>query len=129
MKSRTYRFTEKDPVCGEVMNMVDQAGLRGKKHIAKIAALATIAHGTAEGILYGDTKKPRNDTVMKIATALGFRREWIRDVDNWDVETELKAARAWIKKQREEMAAEAKSRVKKKPKRAKKGKPNLKLVA
>ena len=127
MKSRTYRFTEKDPVCGEVMNMVDQAGLRGKQHVGKIAILATIAHGTAEGILYGDTKRPRNDTVMKIATALGFKREWVRDVDNWKVEDELVAARKWIKQQRALMDQEAKSKPRVKKKRAK-GKPKLRLV-
>lgn len=126
MKSRTYRFTEKDPVCGEVMNMVDQAGLRGPKNVSKVAILATLAHGTVDGILYGDTKRPQNATVMKIATALGFKREWVRDVDNWDVETELVAARKWIKQQRELMAQERKGLVKRKSR--KKGAPKLKLV-
>ena len=63
MRSRTYRFTEKDPVCGEIMNMVEQRGLRGKQHTGKIAILATKAKATIDGILYGDTKRPQNATV------------------------------------------------------------------
>lgn len=124
MKSRTYRFTEKDPVCGEIMDMVDSSGLRGKQHIGKIALLATKAHGTIEGILYGDTRRPQNATVMSIATALGFKRTWVRDVDNWNLEDELAAARKWIKQQRALQSQEPK----RKPKKKRAKKTNLRLV-
>jgi hypothetical protein len=124
MKSRTYRFTEKDPVCGEIMNMVDEAGLKGKQHIGTIATLATKAHGTIEGILYGDTKRPQNATIMSIATALGFERTWKRTTNKFDVEAELEAAKKYIRAERARMAKENPvKRVKKKKK------SNLKLAA
>lgn len=129
MRSRTYRFTEKDPVCHEVMDMVDQAGLRGKQHTGKIAILATKSKATIDGILYGDTKRPQNATVMSIATALGFKRTWTRDVDNWNVTDELKAAREYIRRERKRMAEgkpKKKTAVRKRPRKAK---PNLRLVA
>lgn len=120
MRSRTYRFTEKDPVCGEIMTMVDEVGLRGKQHIGKIAILATKAYGTIEGILYGDTKRPQNATIMSIATALGFVRTWARaDRTKFDVEAELTAARAYIKAERKRMANEGAKRVVKKKKKGK----------
>lgn len=107
MKNRTYRFTEKDPVCGELMTMVEDSGLRGKEHIGKLAVLATKAHGTIEGILYGDTKRPQNATIMAVATALGYERTWQRMTNKFDLEAELEKAKAWIRKQRK-IAEEAK---------------------
>jgi hypothetical protein len=135
MRSRTYRFGEKDPVCGEIMSMVDQVGLRGKQHVAKIAILATKAKSTIEGILYGDTMSPHNATVMSIATALGFERTWTRGSKNFNVEAELKAAREYIKRERARMA-EGKPKKKARKRRAKERtrkqprlKPALRLVA
>lgn len=110
---RTYRFTEKDPVCGEVMNLVDEAGLRGKKNTGKIAVLATLAKGTVDALLYGDTKRPRNSTVMAIATSLGYVRTWQRTTNKFDLEAELKDARQFIRDQ-----AHVKEKVKPKKKRA-----------
>ena len=125
MKKRTYNFTNKDPVCDELANLVDAAGLRGKKNIGKVAMLATVAYGTVDGILYGETKKPRHDTVMAIATAMGFERKWVASGDkSWNLEEQLDLARKFIKKQRELMAQERKPR-----KVAKKKKGNLRLVA
>lgn len=127
MKSRTYSFVDKDPVCDELANMVDAVGLRGQKHTGKIATLATKAKATVDGILYGDTKKPRNDTVMSIATALGFERRWHAVQGKWNLEEELTRARAFIKAQRKLM-----EKAKKKPKRVRKTakkKPHLRLVA
>lgn len=128
MKSRTYMFVEKDPVCHEVMDMVDQAGLRGPKKTGLIATLATLAKATVDGLLYGDTKQPRNSTVMKIATALGFKRTFVRDVDNWSVEDELKAAKAWIKKQRKLME-EARPKKKKRVRKTARKPTKLRLVS
>lgn len=130
MRSRTYRFTEKDPVCGECMTMVDQAGLRGKKNVQKIALLSTLAYGTVDGILYGDTKRPHNATVMSIATALGFERVWQRTANKFDVEAELSEARDYIRKERVRMLRDN-PRPHKKTARKKRaaGKPKLRLVA
>lgn len=129
MKKRTYNFTNKDPVCDELANLVDAAGLRGAKNTGKVAILATLSKGTVDGILYGDTKKPQNATVMAIATSMGFERRWVANQDkSWNLEEQLTLARAFIKKQRELMAQERKG-TKKKAARKRAGKANLKLVA
>jgi len=115
-------------VCDGLANLVDAAGLRGKKNIGKVATLASVAYGTVDGILYGETKKPRHDTVMAIGTAMGFERRWVASSDkSWNLEEQLELARKWNKKQRELMAQDRKAAPKKKA--AKRGKANLKLVA
>lgn len=132
MRSRTYRFTEKDPVCDEIMNMVDAVGLRGKHNTGKVAILATKAKATIDGILYGDTRRPQNATVMSIATALGFERKWVTTSGKWKLEEELAAARTFIKAERKRMAKENPVPRKKRTARkraTKKGKPHLRLVA
>lgn len=126
MKSRTYRFTEKDPVCGEVMSLVDQAGLKGKQHVGKIAILATLAKGTVDALLYGPTKRPHNATVMSIATSLGFERTWQRTTNKFDLEAELERARAYIRAQRKLIEKAPKKKAKKR-KTQRKG--HLRLVA
>lgn len=126
MKKRTYSFVDKDPVCDELASLVDAVGLRGKKHTGKIAILATCAKGTVDGILYGETKRPHNATVMAIATGLGYERRWVAAQGKWNLEEELKLARAFIKKQRELLDKKkpaARKRV------VKKGRPKLRLVA
>lgn len=122
---RTYRFTNKDPVCDEVATLVDDAGLRGRQHTGKIATLSTLAKSTVDGLLYGDTCHPRNSTVMAIATSLGFERTWKRTTNRFDLEAELKKAREFIRAQAK-MREKAK-RPKKKPRKAKKS--HLRLVS
>lgn len=125
MKSRTYRFIKKDPICDEIATLVDDAGLRGKHNTGKVAILATLAKATVDNLLYGDTRSPQNRTIMSIATALGYERSWKRTTNKFDVEAELAKARAYIKEQRK-LIAEANKRAGKKPR---KRKPALKLVA
>lgn len=129
---RTYRFTEKDPVCDEVMNLVDEAGLRGKKNTGKIAILATLAKGTVDALLYGDTKRPRNSTVMAIATSLGYVRTWQRTTNKFDLEAELKDARQFIRDQahvKEKAKPKAKKRSKKRTRAKVTKRGYLRLVA
>lgn len=130
MRSRTYRFTDKDPVCGEVMQMVEEVGMRGKQYTGRIAILATKSKATIDGILYGDTKRPQNATVMSIATALGFERTWQRTSNKRDLNDELRLAREYIRKERIRMRKEN-PRPHKKTARKKRatGKPKLRLVA
>lgn len=118
---RTYRFTHKDPVCDEIATLVDDVGLRGRQHVSKIATLATLSKATVDALLYGDTRLPRNSTIMAIATSLGYERTWKRTTNKLDIEAELDKARAFIKAQ-----ARLKEKAKPKSKRAKKGsKPRL----
>lgn len=97
---RSYRFKDKDPVCDEIATLVEDAGLKGKQHVDKIATLATLANGTVDALLYGETRLPRNSTIMAIATSLGFERRWQRTTNKWDLEAELAKAREFIKAQR-----------------------------
>jgi hypothetical protein len=124
MRKRTYSFVNKDPVCDELASLVDAVGLRGPKNTGKIAILATCAKATVDGILYGDTKTPRNATVMGIATGLGYERRWVASQGKWNLEQELELARAFIKAQRKLMEKHKKTPRKK---RAAK-KPHLRLV-
>jgi hypothetical protein len=126
MRKRTYNFVNKDPVCDELANLVDAVGLRGPKNTGKIAILATCSKATVDGILYGDTKKPQNATVMGIATGLGYERQWVVSSGKWNLDDELKKGREHIKAQKKLMEKASK----KKPaprKRVKKGR-HLKLV-
>lgn len=134
---RTYSFKDKDPVCDEIATLVDDAGLRGKKNVAKIALLATLATGTVDALLYGETKKPRNSTIMAIATSLGYERTWKRAGNKWSLEEELAKAKEFIKaqnklrKKMQDDAPKKKRKPRKPPLRARrrKGKPYLRLVA
>lgn len=127
MKSRTYRFIKKDPICDEIATLVDDAGLRGRHNTGKVATLATLAKQTVDNLLYGDTRSPQNRTIMSIATSLGYERTWKRTTNKFDVDAELVKARAFIKEQRKLM--EQAKRKADKPARPKKKKPHLRLVA
>lgn len=125
---RTYNYVDKDPICDEVANLVDEAGLRGKKNCAKIATLATLATATVENLLYGGTKRPQNRTIMAIATSLGFERRWQRTSNKWDLEEELIKARAFIAAERKKRAKEL-ERERGKKKRKPRKKTKLRLVS
>jgi len=124
--SRTYRFMDKDPVCDELRTLVADAGLSGKKKAHIVAKLATLSPSTIVNLFFGHTRKPQNATVMSIATSLGYERHWQRTTNKWDLDTELKAAREFIKRQAE-LRAKAKPEAKRKGKK-KKGKTQLRLV-
>jgi hypothetical protein len=127
---RTYRFTNKDPVCDEVASLVNEAGLRGRQHTGKIATLATLAKATVDALLYGATRQPRNSTVMAIATSLGYERRWQRTTNKFELEAELKKAREFIRAQAKLKEKAAKSKSKKRKPRAKVTKGgHLRLVA
>ncbi len=113
---RTYRFTDKDPVCDELKTVVQDMGLF--KNLAHVADLANLHKSTVSNLFHGKTRKPQNATCMAILTSLGYKREIVkaRDVD---VEKELEFARAWNKKERDRVAAaREKSPLVKKRKRA-----------
>jgi transcriptional regulator with XRE-family HTH domain len=93
---RTYRFLDKDPVVDELRTLVGDRGL--DKQLGHLAELAGVARSTVHNLFNGETKKPQNRTVMGIATSIGYRREWVST--EFDLDTELKAARAWNVKER-----------------------------
>jgi transcriptional regulator with XRE-family HTH domain len=132
---RTYNWVDKDPVCDEMMMLVKDAGLQGPKHTGKIAILATLSKSTVDNLLYGKTRKPQNNTIMAIATSLGYERTWKRSGSKWDLEKELEEARAFVATQRK-MAEAARERAGKREKAKRKAKrervrvkPSLRLVS
>jgi hypothetical protein len=114
---RTYRFTDKDPICGEVQTVVQDVGLF--KNLKHVAELANVHPSTVKNLFHGGTRRPQNATIMAILTSLGYKREIVKARD-LDVEKELEFARAWNKKERERVAAarEKMPKLAKKKKRA-----------
>lgn len=98
---RTYRFIDKDPVVDELRTLVEDRGLM--KQLGHVAELAGVARGTVHNLFNGETKQPRNRTVMGIATSIGYRREWVST--EFDLDKELKDARAWNVKERKRTEA------------------------
>lgn len=92
---RTYRFIDKDPVIDEIRTLVQDEGLMKKLNI--IHELSGVSATTLDNWFNGETKSPQNRTVCAVTSALGYKRKWQRDGD-FDVESELKIARAWNKR-------------------------------
>lgn len=128
--NRNYNFVDKSPICDELMTLVDDTGLRGKKNIKKVALLAGVGNATVDGILYGATRDPRNSTVERIVIGLGATREIRRGNKPLNLEHELREAKAFRARQNK-LAREAKKKEGKRPRKktARKRKPNLRLVS
>lgn len=94
---RTYRFLDKDPVCGELQTLLQDEGLFSRLNL--VAELANLSPATLHAIFHGGTRRPQNSTVMGIATALGYQRSWIKE-RKLNAEEELILARAWNKRER-----------------------------
>jgi transcriptional regulator with XRE-family HTH domain len=110
---RTYRFTDKDPVTGELQTLLEDEGLF--KNLKTVAELSGLHPSTVKNIFHGGTKRPQNATVMAIATSIGYKRgPWMKSRD-LNVEQELEFARKWNQRERERRA---KLRPPKKRKRA-----------
>jgi hypothetical protein len=99
---RTYRFIDKDPVCDELRTLVQDEGLYTRLKI--LAELTNLAHSTLHNLFHGGTRRPQNATAMAIGTALGYKREWVKE-RKLDVEKELEFARAWNIKERKRLEA------------------------
>jgi hypothetical protein len=111
---RTYRFIDKDPVIDELRTLVQDEGLYGR--LGVVAELANLAPSTLHNLFHGETRQPRNSTVMGIATSLGYLRTWAKATKLNDIEDELKLARAWNKRERKRQELE---REKEKPRKKK----------
>jgi transcriptional regulator with XRE-family HTH domain len=110
---RSYRFVDKDPVCDELRTLVEDRGLMSQ--LKRVAELSGLAPSTVNNLFNGETKKPQNRTVMGVASSIGYRREWV-SLD-FDLEKELKAARAYNEKEKARVAALRAKEIKKTRKR------------
>ncbi len=113
---RTYRFRDKDPVIDEMRTLVQDEGLIKKLHI--VSQLSGVSTSTLDNWFNGDTISPQNRTICAVTSSLGYERKWEK-VTDIVIETELKIAIAWNKRQaklREQAAARFTPRRKPHPK-------------
>lgn len=128
---REYRFIDKDPIKDKMQTMLQDIGMFDD--LDTVAILANVSKQTIRNLFFGDTRRPQNATAEGIIRAAGYERV-LRQVKQLDVEKELKLARAFNKAEAKRVErANAKAgmgkRKSKRPKRAKKGRPHLRLVA
>ena len=81
---KAYTFREKDPEISRLRGMAEQ--YYGGKVTGKEMTAITKDGGPSEACMrawwYGDTKRPRNDTLEAAGRAMGFERVWKRMRDN-----------------------------------------------
>jgi len=121
---------DKDPVKDKLQTALQDAGLFSKKGLRQAAVLANLSYATLDNLFYGDTRRPQNATVDGLLTAIGYERiiRKVRTIK--DLDAELAEARAWNKKEDARVAKLNNKQPRKRKKRAaKKGRPNLRLVA
>lgn len=94
---RTYRFLDKDPVIDELRTLVSGEGLMKKLDL--VHQISGVATTTLDNWFHGDTVSPQNRTIMAVATSLGFERSWTKADARWSIDTELKKAAAWERRQ------------------------------
>lgn len=97
--TRSYNFVDKDPE-------IDRwRGLWQKEHIKEtdLAVLAGLAASTIKNMFGGETRRPQHATFAKMAGALGYRYDLIRD-DKPDYKTEIPKAREEFKAHKKALA-------------------------
>jgi hypothetical protein len=129
---RTYRFMDKDPIKDQMQTSLGDVGFKTKKDMEHLAILANVSKQTALNLFWGDTKRPQNATVEGLLRAAGLERQIVQVRKIKDLDAELAEARAFNRKEAKRVAnanAKADSGKKRRPKkRAKKGRPNLRVV-
>lgn len=103
---RSYNFIDKDPECDRFRTLWQ------KEHIKEsdLAVLAGLAATTVRNMFGGKTRKPQHATFAKMAGALGYKYDLVReDTPNYDKEIpkardEWKAHKDYLAKKRERAA-------------------------
>lgn len=103
---RSYNFIDKDPECDRFRTLWQ------KEHIKEsdLAVLAGLAATTVRNMFGGKTRKPQHATFAKMAGALGYKYDLVReDTPNYDKEIpkardEWKAHKEYLAKKRERAA-------------------------
>lgn len=129
---RCYRFMDKDPIKDEMQTALADVGFKSKKDMEKLAVLANSSKQTVLNLFWGDTKRPQNATVEGLLRAAGLERQIVQVRKIKDLDAELAEAREYNRKEEKRVAkanAAPGSGVKRKKRvKAKKGKPNLRVV-
>jgi transcriptional regulator with XRE-family HTH domain len=90
--TRSYNFVDKDPECDRFRTMFQ------KEHIKEtdLAVLAGLAPSTVANMFGGKTRRPQHATFAKMAGALGYKYDLVRDKEP-DYEKEIPKAREQFK--------------------------------
>lgn len=94
---RTYRFVDKDPVIDQMRTVLSDEGLIERLGIA--ATLSSLSPSTLRNWFHGDTRRPQHASIMAVMTSVGYENKWVRS-RRIDLESEVKAAKAWNAKNR-----------------------------
>lgn len=123
---REYRFMDKDPVKDKLQTVLQDVGMFSRQKLRQVAILANRAPATLDNLFFGNTRRPQNATIEAILEGVGYERvmQQIRVIK--DMPAEINEARA-ANKVHKARKAKAAGRVPRK-RRAKKGRPNLRLV-
>ena len=91
--TRSYNFIDKDPEIDRFRTLWQ------KEHIkeADLAVLSGLAGSTVNNMFGGVTRQPRHSTFAKMAGALGYKYELVRDGDAPNYEKEIPKAREQFK--------------------------------
>jgi hypothetical protein len=81
-RDRGYRWTDRDPVLDEITRLITDSGLDIDEIIERVLDASGnsvhLSYSTISNWLSGKTRKPQNFTVTWVATALGYRREFVK---------------------------------------------------
>jgi hypothetical protein len=129
---RSYRFIDKDPIKDEMQTALADAGFKTKKEMDNLAILANVSKTTVHNLFWGGTKRPQNATVEGLLRAAGLERRIVSVRKIKDLDAELAEARAFKLKEDKRVAkanAAPGAGMKRRPRRPKRRKPNLRVVA
>lgn len=105
--TRSYNFVDKDPEIDRFRTLWQ------KEHIKEndLAVLSGLAASTVTNMFGGQTRRPQHATFAKMASAMGYKYDLVREGDKPDYDSELPKAREQFKEHKAALA-KAKSRKK-----------------
>ncbi|MFH0298332.1 hypothetical protein AAFX91_14035 [Bradyrhizobium sp. 31Argb] len=110
--SRTYNSQDRDPEIERFETLHRKDRLKDRD----LAILAGLSASTVSNMFGGKTRRPQHTTFAKMAGALGYKYDLVRDAKP-DYETELPKAREEFKAYRATLAKTKKRKAKAKTKR------------
>lgn len=97
--TRSYNFIDKDPECDRFRTLFQKERIKE----TDLAVLAGLASTTVKNMFGGQTRQPRHSTFAKMAGALGYKYDLIRE-DTPNYEKEIPKAREEFKKHKADLA-------------------------
>lgn len=76
--TRSYNYIDKDPECDRFRTIYQKERIKE----SDLAVLAGLADATVKNLFGGVTRSPRHSTFAKMAGALGYKYDLVRDHDD-----------------------------------------------